>query len=98
MTEMAAVWDRIYEIWTKDARKEGFMKGFEKGVKIGIEEGKKLAEKRIKKREDRRRKRALLKMMNDGILSLSKLSEYLELELEKILIFAKQKGFKIELK
>nr|MBQ6740927.1 hypothetical protein [Synergistaceae bacterium] len=41
MTEMAATWDRIYEIWTNDARKEGFMKGFEKGVKIGIEEGKK---------------------------------------------------------
>ncbi len=96
MTEMAAVWDRIYEIWTKDARKEGFMKGFEKGVKIGIEEGKKLAEKRIKKREEKRRKQCLLKMMNDGILSLNKLSEYLELEPEKILKFAAKKGFNLQ--
>ncbi len=94
MTEMAATWDRIREIWKQYAYEEGIAQGLEEG----IAKGKKLAEKRIKKREDRRRKRALLKMMNDGILSLSKLNYYSPLEPEQILIFAKQKGFKIELK
>lgn len=80
MTEMAATWDRIYEIWTNDAR----------------EEATKRAERRAKIQAKRRDEKLLLKMMNDGVLSLNKLSEYLELEPEKILKFAEKKGFNLK--
>ena len=80
MTEMAATWDRIYEIWTKDAR----------------EEATKLAERRAKIQAKRRDEQFLLNMINNGVLSLDKLSAYSGIEPEKILKFAEKKGFNLQ--
>lgn len=80
MTEMAATWDRIYEIWTNDAR----------------EEATKRAERRAKIQAKRRDEQFLLNMINNGVLSIDKLSAYSGIEPEKILKFAAKKGFNLK--
>ncbi|MBQ3627331.1 MAG: Rpn family recombination-promoting nuclease/putative transposase [Synergistaceae bacterium] len=84
MTEMAATWDRIYEIWTNDAREEA------------TKRAERRAERRAKIQAKRRDEQFLLNMINNGVLSLDKLSAYSGIEPEKILKFAEKKGFNLQ--